>query len=68
MNYSDGVARDVFARGLVDQENQLDFLGDQNPNMSHKEVVKCVESSEAGKQSANQLLQSLSAEAPRSQN
>jgi hypothetical protein len=65
VSYTDEVLRDVLARGLVDSEIQLDLLGDPNQNMALEDVFKFVEAKEAGKRSANRLLQSQGAAAAR---
>lgn len=66
VNYSDEVLRDVLARGLADSEIQLDLLGDPNQNMDLEGVFKFVEAKEAGKRSANRLMQSQGAASARS--
>ena len=39
--YTDAILRDVLARGIADQEIQLDLLGDQNQDMSLEDVNIC---------------------------
>ena len=56
IDYTDAILRDVLARGIVDQEIQLDLLGDQNQDMSIEDMLKCVEAKESGKRSASRLL------------
>ena len=65
--YNKNVLRDVLARGLADEEIQLDLLGKKNQNISVKEVLQIVEAKESGTRSAGKLLQSQGAEAIRSQ-
>ena len=57
VNYTDAILRDILTRGIADHEIQLDLLGDANQNMTLEETFKFVEAKEAGKRSANKLLQ-----------
>ena len=56
IDYTDAILRDVLARGIADQEIQLDLLGDQNQDMSLEDMLKFVEAKESGKRSASRLL------------
>ena len=56
IDYTDAILRDVLARGIADQEIQLDLLGDQNQNMSLEDMLRFVEAKESGKRSASRLL------------
>ena len=60
INYSTHILRDTVIRGLADPEIQLDLLSDANQDMSLKEVFQFVEKKEAGRRSANRLLDSQS--------
>ena len=61
VNYSDHILRDVLSRGIADSEIQLCLLGDANQNMTLEEVFKFVEAKEAGKRSANRLIETHTA-------
>lgn len=56
VDYTDAILRDVLARGIADQEIQLDLLGDQNQDMSLEDMFSFVEAKESGKRSASRLL------------
>ena len=56
IDYTDAILRDVLARGIADQEIQLDLLGDQNQSMSLEDMLRFVEAKESGKRSASRLL------------
>ena len=56
IDYTDAILRDVLARGIADQEIQLDILGDQNQSMSLEDMLRFVEANESGKRSASRLL------------
>ena len=56
IDYTDAILRDVLARGIADQDIQLDLLGDQNQNMSLEDMLRFVEAKESGKRSASRLL------------
>ena len=56
IDYTDAILRDVLARGIADQEIQLDLLGGQNQDMSLEDMLKFVEAKESGKRSASRLL------------
>ena len=43
IDYTDAILQDVLARGIADQEIQLDLLGDQNQDMSLEDMLKFVE-------------------------
>eukprot|EP00794_Sanderia_malayensis_P002921 gene2921-3373_t len=59
--YTEDVLRDVLARGLADNEIQLDLLGHKDQEMSFEEVMKFVEAKEAGKRSAHRLVETCAA-------
>jgi len=67
MNYSNEILRDVVVRGLVDSEIQLDLLSDSNQNMTLEEVFQFVEKKEAGRRSANRLMESQGVQSMSSQ-
>lgn len=67
VSYQDEVIRDIIARGLSDSDIQLELLGTQNQHMSLEETISFVEAKEAGKRSAQRLLQSQGVAAARSQ-
>ena len=67
VDYTEHMIRDVVTRGLADNEIQLDLLGDQNQNMTSKEVIQFIEAKESGKRSAGQLLEAQATNATRSQ-
>ena len=67
VNFTENVLRDVITRGLVDDEIQLDLLGEKHQDMTLEEVLQYVEAKESGKRSAGRLLQTQGAEAMRSQ-
>ena len=58
---------DVSYTENIHSEIQLDLLGDQNQNMTLEEVFQFMEAKEAGKRSAGHLLDTLRANAARSQ-
>ena len=60
---TEAILRDVLARGIADQEIQLDPLGDQNQNMSLEEMLSFIEAKESGKRSASRLLDAQGANA-----
>ena len=55
VDFTDCVLRDVLARGIADNEIQLDLLGDAKQDMTLEEMLKFVESKESGKRSASCL-------------
>ena len=57
ISYSDTVVRDVLILGIADQDIQLELLGNADQNMSLENVIKYIETKEAGKRSASRLLQ-----------
>ena len=61
VNYTDSILRDALSRGIYDTDIQLELLGDMNQNMTLEEIFKFVETKEAGKRSASQLLDSQGA-------
>ena len=67
VNYTDHIMRDVICHGIADSEIQLDLLSDSNQNMTLEQVLQFVEKKEAGKRSANKLLESQGADYVRSQ-
>jgi len=60
VNYMEHVLCDCVTRGLVDQDIQLDIMGDRNQNMKLEDIYHFVEAKESGKRSATRLLQSQS--------
>ena len=63
VNYTDQILRDVLTRGVYDSEIQLDLLGHTNQNMSLEDAFQFIEAKEAGKRSANKLLEAQGATA-----
>ena len=63
LNYSEDMVRDVLARGLVDNEIQIDLLGDPNQDMPLDQMVNLIEAKETGKESAMRLSGNQSANA-----
>ena len=55
VDFTDCILRDVLARGIADNEIQLDLLGDAKQDMTLEEMLKFVESKESGKRSASRL-------------
>ena len=55
-DFTEKILRDVVARGIADQEIQLDLLGEKNQDMSLKDVIEYIEAKESGKRSATRLL------------
>ena len=66
ISYTNEILRDVLTRGIADHEIQLDLLGDPNQEMTLEETFKFIEAKEAGKRSANKLLQVQSVNGARS--
>ena len=56
VDFTESILRDVLARGIADQEIQLDLLGNQNQDMSLEEMLAFVEAKESWKRSASRLL------------
>ena len=54
---------EVIARGLADQEIQLDLLGEKNQEMTLKDMIEYIEAKESGKRSASRLLDPQSTDA-----
>ena len=50
------IIRNGFARGIADQEIQLDLLGEKNQDMTLKDMIEYIETKEAGKRSAYSTL------------
>jgi len=63
VNFADEILRDVLARGIVDDEIQLDLISDQNQKMKIEEMIRFVEARESGKRSASRLLDTPSVNA-----
>ena len=55
VDFTDCILRDVLARGIADNEIQLDLLGDAKQEMTLEEMLKFIESKESGKHSASRL-------------
>ena len=56
VDFAGEILRDVLARGIMDDEIQLDLISDQNQNLTIEEMIKFVEARESGKRSASRLL------------
>ena len=63
VDFAGEILRDALARGIVDDEIQLDLISDQNQKMKIEELIKFVEAREAGKRSASRLLDTPSVNA-----
>ena len=63
VDFAGEILRDVFARGIVDDEIQLDLISDKNQKMKLEEMIKFVEARESGKRSASRLLDTPSVNA-----
>ena len=63
VDFAGEILRDVLARGIVDDEIQLDLISDQNQTMTIEEMIKFVEARESGKRSASRLLDTPSVNA-----
>jgi len=63
VNFADEILRDVLARGIVDDEIQLDLISDQNQKMKIEEMIRFVEARESGKRSESRLLETPSVNA-----
>lgn len=63
VDFTEAILRDVLARGIADQEIQLDLLGDKNQDMSLEDMLSFVEAKESGKRSASRLLDAQGANA-----
>ena len=62
IDYSDDIVQDVIARGLSDNDIQLELLGSTNQDLSLEEIIQFVATKEAGKASASHIsAQSASA-------
>ena len=56
VDFAGEMLRDVLARGIVDDEIQLDLISGQNQKMKLDEMIRFVEARESGKRSASRLL------------
>ena len=63
VDFAGEILRDVLARGVVNDEIQLDLISDQNQTMKIEEMIRFVEARESGKRSASRLLDTLSVNA-----
>ena len=63
IDFAGEILRDVLARGIVDDEIQLDLISDQNQKMKIEDMIKFVEARESGKRSASSLLDTPSVNA-----
>ncbi len=63
VDFTEPILQDILAKGIADQEIQLDLLGDVNQRMSLEEMVEFVEAKESGKRSASRLLDTHATEA-----
>lgn len=61
VDYTEQILRDVLCRGIADPDIQLELLGHTNEDMTLEEVFHFVETKEAGKRSANRLLDNQAA-------
>ena len=61
VDYTEQILRDVLCRGIADPDIQLELLGHTNQDMTLEEVFHFVETKEAGKRSANRLLDNQAA-------
>ena len=66
-SFSDEIVRDVLIRGLSDYEIRLAILQDKNQNMSLEDAFQFIEAKEAGKRSAQKMLDTEEVAAARSQ-
>ena len=55
VDYSDDIVQDVIARGLSDQDIQLELLGNINQDLSLEETIQFIATKEAGKASATHI-------------
>ena len=55
-DFTEEIILNVIARGIGDQEIQLDLLGEKNQDMTLKDMIEYIEAKEAGKRSASRLL------------
>lgn len=62
-DFTEEILRDVIARGIADQEIQLDLLGEKNQDISLKDMIEYIEAKESGKRSASRLLDQQSTSA-----
>ncbi|KAI0227058.1 hypothetical protein LSAT2_022494 [Lamellibrachia satsuma] len=62
-NFIEEIIRNVIARGIADQEIQLDLLGEKNQDMPLKDMIEYIEAKESGKRSASRLLDPQSTDA-----
>jgi len=67
VDYTEQILRDVLSRGVADPDIQLELLSHINQNMTLEEVLKFVQTKEAGKRSATGLLDHNNTSAIRSQ-
>lgn len=58
VSYTDQIICDVLTRSIVDQDIQLDLLGEKDQDMSLETVINYIEAKEAGKRSAGRLQDS----------
>ncbi|ELT94685.1 hypothetical protein CAPTEDRAFT_187725 [Capitella teleta] len=65
VSFMEEILRDVFIRGIADQEIQMEVLGHSNQNPSFEEALRIIEAKEADKRSASSLLDSNGAQAMR---
>ena len=63
VDFTGEILRDVLARGIADDEIQLDLISDQNQKMAVEDMIKFVEARESGKRSASRLLDTPSVNA-----
>ena len=66
VSYTEQILRDIIVRNIVDNDIQLELLGNENQSMSLEEVIRFIEAKESGKRSATHLLTTQAANAARS--
>ena len=62
-DFTEEIIRNVIARGIADQEIQLDLLGEKNQDVTLKDMIEYIEAKESGKRSASRLLDPQSTDA-----
>ena len=62
-DFTEKIIRNVIARGIADQEIQLDLLGEKNQDMTLKDMIEYIVAKESGKRSASRLLDPQSTDA-----
>ena len=62
-DFTEEIIRNVIARGVADQDIQLDLLSEKNQDMTLKDTIEYIEAKESGKRSASCLLDPQSTDA-----